>query len=160
MTGTIATIERFQEFSYFYLESGDTLKMVDACSHLPSDENLEFCKLGEAINYVQKLGCWGKSQHAVENEYHRLCLKVLRWAVKNQGQLYPIVYRGVRTDRPDSQHKILFGTRDKEVAAFYGSKIKEYFNVRGILVNSSHVKSVKNDSWNESDEEIIFFPDL
>lgn len=152
-------ITTVHEFSYFYFEGG-TLKAVDKCSQLPDDEDLEFCKLSDAVGYVQKLGCCGMKQHSIRSEYHRLCIEVLRWAVKNTGQVFPVVFRGVRSNRAESEHMILFGTRDKAVAAFYGSTLKEYRNVRGILVRTSHVKSVKTDDWSESDDEIIFFPDL
>lgn len=131
--------------------------MADKCSELPEDEDLEFCKLGDALAFVQKLGCIGASQHVITNEYHRLCLAVLRWAVDNVGETFPEVLRGVRSERSDSEHLILFGTRDRQVAEFYGSTIKTYRNVRGIKTYSC-AKSVKNNAWSELDEEIIFFP--
>lgn len=145
------------EFNYFYFE-GDTLKIVGRCSELPEDENLEFCKLDNAISYVQKLGCAGISQHSIRGEYHHLCLTVLRWAVDNLGETFPTILRGVRSERPDSDYKILFGTRDPEVAKFYGNKIKTYTNVRGLQAKAFTTKSVKSGDWGETDDEIIFFP--
>lgn len=151
--------DQFHEFSYFYFED-NILKIADSCSEVPDGEGVEFCKLGDAIHHIQHRGCCGRSQHIIQSDYHRLCLEVLRWAVKNRGELFPLVYRGYRSSRPDSEYKILFGSRDKEVAAFYGPTIKEYRNIRGILAKSSIAKSVKTNSWHETDDEIIFFPDL
>lgn len=153
--------QTFNEFSYFYFDKGaDTkgsLKIVDKCSQVP-DEIEDFCKLDDAIALVQKLGCCGICQHQIKDEYHQLCLTVLAKAVDNIGETFPLVLRGVRSKRPDSDYKILFGTRDQQVAAFYGETIKEYHNVRGVRVKCSRAKSVKTDDWDEQDDEIIFFP--
>lgn len=148
---------QFHEFSYFYIEN-DHLMMVDSCSEVP--EKIEdFCKLHEAFAYVQKIGCCGWSQHRIRNNFHHLSLTVLRWAVQNLGEAYPKVYRGTRSERPDSEHLILFGTRNLAVAKFYGNNVKVYENVRGII-SLSQAKSVLTDDYTESDEEIIFFPDI
>ncbi|MBW4677681.1 MAG: hypothetical protein KME52_27880 [Desmonostoc geniculatum HA4340-LM1] len=142
--------------NYFYKE-GSCLHIVQGCSAVP--ENVEeFCKLEDAIGHVQWLGCARQSQHVIRNEYHALVLEVLAWSIENQGELFPEIYRGVRSLRPDTEYKILFGTRDIEVAKFYGDTIKTYANIRGIKVRISTAKSVKTDSWDETDDEIIFFP--
>lgn len=144
------------EFTYFYFKDGK-LERVGSLYQVPEEEGVAFCKLADAIGYVQKLGCCGMSQHKIRNEYHHLCLEVLRWYVDNFGETFPLIFRGVRNERPDSEHLILFGTRDIEVAKFYGSTIKKYTNIKG-LRTASYVKSVKTEDWSEADDEIIFFP--
>lgn len=139
---------------YFYFENGK-LQVVNACSEVPEDVD-DFAKVDDAVSYVQQIGCMGFSQHKIKSEYHKLCLAVLRWAVDNLGEVFPEVLRGVRSDRPDSDYLIMFGTTDKEVAKSYGN-IKVYENIKGLRTVST-MKSVKTGDWSATDEEIIFFP--
>lgn len=149
----------YHEFCYFYIES-NIVHMVVNSYELPEEDNLECCTVNEAIAFAQFLGCWNKPQHIVTTNYHRLCLTALRWAVQNDpGETFPVVYRGVRSDRPDSEYKILFGSPDPKVAQFYG-KVREYHNVRGLRANSYAAKSVVTGDYSQVDYEIIFFPDL
>ena len=143
---------------YFYFEN-DNLRIVDACSEVPEDVE-EFAKLSDAVSYVQHLGCAGFSQHKIRNEYHKLNLLALRWAVENIGEVFPEVLRGVRSQRSDQDSQILFGTTDKEVAEFYAKdgNVKVYKNIKGLRTMST-MKSAKTDDWAEGDEEIIFFPE-
>ena len=138
---------------YFYFKNNQ-LKTVNACSEVPEDE--DFAKIDDAVSYVQHLGCAGFSQHKIKSEYHRLCLEVLKWAVENIGETFPEILRGSRSDRPDKDYLILFGTTDRSVAEFYG-KVRVYRNIKG-LKTASTAKSVKTGDWTYADEEIIFFP--
>lgn len=145
---------------YFYFEA-KSLRVVNTCSEVP-EEVKQFTKLTDAVSYVQHLGCAGFSQHKIRNEFHKLNLLALRWAVENIGEVFPEVLRGVRSQRSEQESLILFGTTDKEVAEFYAKdgNIKVYKNVKGLKTIST-MKSVKNDDWadNQGDEEIIFFPE-
>jgi hypothetical protein len=133
----------------------DRLNQCSTLSEVP-EEVEDWCSVAEAISYVQSLGCQGRSQHKIQSEYHKLVLAVLRWAVENEGEMFPEVLRGVRSDRPDENSLILFGTRDAEVAQFYArNNIKTYKNIKGLLTYSTK-ESVKGGF--EMDEEIIFFP--
>jgi hypothetical protein len=143
--------------SQFYFD-GEILKVVQEVSEVP-EEVEDWTSLGDAIGYVQHLGCAGFSQHKIKSEYHHLCLEVLRWAVENIGETFPEVLRGVRGNRPEQDHLILFGTTDREIAKFYAKdgNIKVYKNVKGLRTVST-MKSVKTGNWaDQGDEEIIFF---
>jgi hypothetical protein len=86
-----------------------------------------------------------------------LNLDVLRIAVKKYGQRFDLIYRGVRSNRPDCEYKIMFGSTDIKVASFYGT-IKEYRNIFGLRTTSTIAKSVVTNDYDKIDEEIIFFP--
>jgi hypothetical protein len=144
----------------FYLDDDEVLKVAQAVSEVPEDVE-DWTSVGDAVSYVQHLGCAGFSQHKIKSDYHKLCLAVLRWAVENIGEAFPTVLRGVRSQRSDKDSLILFGTTDREVAKFYAKdgKIKVYRNIKGLKTMST-VKSVKTDDWaDQGDEEIIFFPE-
>lgn len=140
---------------YYYGETGN-LVCAKSVSEVP--ENLDFASIGDAVRYVQKLGCCGLSQHKIRGEYHQLCLDVLRSAVEEYGEVFPAVLRGIRSERKESDSLILFGTTSREVAEFYGSKgIREYKNVLGLKTLAA--RSVTTDDYSQADEEIIFFPE-
>jgi NAD-dependent SIR2 family protein deacetylase len=140
---------------YYYSEAGN-LVYTKSVSEVPED--LNYASNGDAVRYVQKLGCCGLSQHTIRGEYHQLCLDVLRSAVEEYGEVFPSVLRGVRSERNECDSLILFGTTSREVAEFYGSKeIREYRNVLGLRTLAA--KSVVTDDYSQVDEEIIFFPE-
>lgn len=143
----------------FYFD-GDNLKTAQSVSEVP-EEVEDWVSIGEAVSYVQHLGCAGFSQHRIKSDYHKLCLAVLRLSVEKFGEVFPEVLRGVRSNRPEQESLILFGTTDREVANFYAKdgNIKVYKNIKGLRTNST-MKSVKTDDWaDQGDEEIIFFPE-
>ena len=140
------------DFTYYYFD-GNEIKS-GLLSSVP-DEVEDYAKVHEAIGFVQHIGCTGKSQHVISSDYHRLCLEVLKIAVEKYGETFPVLLRGVRSNRPDSEHKILFGTTDRQVAGFYG-EVREYRNIKGLRTNSA-MKSVKTNNMSDMDEEVIFF---
>lgn len=146
-------MDRLNDFTNYWLE-GETLVGAPS-SQVPHDKLDDACTIAEAISFVQRLGCAGRSQHIVKNEYHKNCLAVLKMAVEKYGETFPVLLRGTRSNRPDAEHKILFGTTDRNVAEFYGD-VKEYRNIKGLRTKSL-VLSVVTDSYAQSDEEIIFF---
>lgn len=141
------------DFTYYYFDQ-EELRSAPSAMSVPEYVE-DFANIHDAVGYVQKLGCLGQSQHVVKNEFHQLCLKVLKVAVNQYGETFPVLLRGTQSDRPDSDHKILFGTTNTKVAAFYGD-IREYRNVRGLRTRSI-AESVVSDGLEEMDEEIIFF---
>lgn len=143
------------DFTYYYYQSG-SIQAAAKCSEVPEDVE-SFVKIQNAVSFVQKLGCAGISQHKVNEEHHALCLDVLRIAVEKYGEVFPVLLRGVRSQRPDCDHKILFGTTDYSVAAEYG-EVKEYRNVKGLRTRSTALSVVTGD-YDQMDEEIIFFPE-
>lgn len=143
------------DFTYYWLDLDGQLQSAAKPSLVPDEYFNNCCQVTEAIRYVQKLGCTGKSQHTVNTEYHRCALEVLKLAVQKYGEEFETVLRGVRDNRPDTDHKILFGTTNPEVARFYG-EIRKYKNIRGLLTYSISL-SVTDDEYS-CDEEIIFFP--
>jgi len=148
---------------YYYKESGE---IATAPSAMSIPEEIEvFAKLSDAVRFVQKLGCVGTSQHIIKEgekgEFHRLCLEVLKRNVREIGEVFSLVLRGVRpSSYPDAEHKILFGSTDRKVAEFYG-EIREYRNIKGLKVFSlmRSVNYEENGDESEMDEEIIFFPE-
>ena len=145
-----------EDITYYFLSSTNELK-GDSLQNLSDDDDFDrSMKISEAVGYVQKLGCLGKSQHIVHNEEHRTALAFLRMAVEKYGEVFPVVLRGCSGSLPLDQHLILFGTTDPDIAAFYG-EVKEFHNIKG-LRTSSFMQSVKSDDLTEMDEEIIFFP--
>lgn len=143
------------DFTNYWLE-GECLKGAPA-SQVPDECFDDACKISEAVGFVQKLGCAGRSQHVVSSEYHRCCLAVLRMAVEKYGETFPVLLRGTRSSRPDAEHQILFGTTDKTVAEFYG-QVREYRNIKGLRTRSVAL-SVATDDYSQCDEEVIFFAD-
>lgn len=143
------------DFTYYYFDSEGNLQTAPSAMSVP-EEVEDFCKIHDAIGYVQKLGCAGMSQHSIRNDYHKLCLSVLKIAVEKYGETFPVLLRGVRSDRPDSDHMILFGTTDRAIAEFYG-KVGEYRHVKGLKTRSV-AESVVTGEVDQMDEEIIFFP--
>lgn len=144
-----------EDFTYYYYGKDGELKTAPTPMSVP-EEIEDYANANDAVSLVQKLGCIGRSHHSISSEYHRLCLDVLKIAVEKHGEVFPMLLRGTRSDRPDTDHKILFGTTNKEVAQFYG-EIREYQNIRGLKTRST-MKSVISDDLTEMDEEIIFFP--
>lgn len=142
-----------EDLNYYFFKDGQLVG--DKLQNI-SDEVLENAfKINEAVWFVQKLGCIGKSQHIIHNEEHRTALAILRMAVEKYGEVFPVVLRGCSGSLPLDQHLILFGTTDPDVAAFYG-EVREFCNIRGLRTNSFQ-QSVKTDDLREMDEEIIFF---
>jgi hypothetical protein len=135
---------------YFYLDLGNLV-----VTNTPPEE-IEYCTYTEALRHSCWLGSCGFNQHQFRDDFHVLCNKVLRWLVENYGEKFEVLYRGSRSDRLDSEYKILFGSTDEDVAAHYGP-VKIYRNVKGFK-HTSLLKSVKTDDYTESDEEVIFFP--
>lgn len=151
---TVAMPAHIQDTRQYWLEGGSLMSATKA-SEVPGHAWNDACTIFEAISFVQRLGCSGRSQHIVKDGYHATCLAVLKMAVERYGQDFPVLLRGTRSARPDSEHKILFGTTDRAVAEFYGT-VREYRNIRG-LRTSSMVLSVVSDDYSRTDEEIIFF---
>ncbi|UFP97273.1 hypothetical protein [Gloeobacter morelensis] len=127
---------------------------MDRLSAVPEGPQVEYTTVRNAVGLVQSLGCWGMSQHQIRDENHRLALAALRWAVRHWGCEVDL-FRGVRDDFPDSQHLILFGTPDLEVARFYGPDIKHY-RVRALHTQSNCVPVASADPGH-MDIEYIFF---
>jgi glycine cleavage system pyridoxal-binding protein P len=151
-----ATAKTYRDdFRQFWLE-GDVLQSAPSAAAVPDEAFDDACTIGEAVSFVQRLGCAGRSQHIIKDNYHATALAVLRMAVEQYGEDFPELLRGTRSNRSDSDHKILFGTTDRAVAEQYGI-VRAYRNVRG-LRTSSLVLSVVTDDYGQQDEEIIFFP--
>jgi len=154
MNTATATTYR-DDFRQFWLESG-VLQSAAKASAVPDEVWDTACTIGEAVSFVHRLGCAGRSQHIIKDGYHSTVLAVLRMAVEQYGEDFPELLRGTRSDRPDAEHKILFGTTDRAVAEQYGNP-RTYHNVRG-LRTSSLMLSVVSEDYGQQDEEIIFFP--
>lgn len=146
----------YQEDINYYFFKKDGQLVGDSLENLSDEDFDRSLKISEAVGYVQKLGCLGKSQHIIHNDEHRTALAVLRMAVEKYGEVFPVVLRGCSGSLPLEQHLILFGTTDREVAEFYG-EVREFQNIKGLRTYSL-MKSVKSDDLKEIDEEIIFFP--
>lgn len=152
---TAAAANYRNDFRQFWLESG-VLQSAANAAGVPDECFEDACTISEAVSFVQRLGCAGRSQHIVKDGYHATVLAVLKMAVEQYGEDFPELLRGTRSDRSDADHKILFGTTDRAVAEQYGT-IRNYRNARG-LRTTSLVLSVVSDDYSQQDEEIIFFP--
>lgn len=151
----ITTANWQNDFRYWVLRNDD-LVSFESASAVPDELWDDACTISEAVSHVQRIGCSGRCQHTIRNNYHATVLAVLQMAVKEYGQVFDVVYRGDSSARPDSDYRIMFATRDSAVAKFYGT-VQERQNVRGLLTKSL-VKSVVTDDYAQCDEEIIFFP--
>jgi len=140
------------DFNYYYFECGvlNSAPLADV-----PEEIEDYAKISDAVAFVQKCGAVGWSQHTPRNEYHELCLEILKVAVKLYGTKYKTLYRGVRSSRPDSDHKIMFATPSKTVAEWYGD-VKEISNIKGLAYRSTLNSVIECSS--EPDIEILFFP--
>jgi hypothetical protein len=142
------------DFTYYYYYQGK-LKIANKVSDIPEHIE-EFTTITEAVSWLQRCGCAGISIHNEQRESIKLGIEVLKIAVYKYGQIFEKVYRGVRSSRPESEYKILYGSDKLEIAKKYGDVV-EYKNVRGLLTNS-WAKSVISEDIAEMDTEIIFFP--
>jgi hypothetical protein len=151
----MTTLAQHRDTRQFWLED-DALQWAKSPDGVPDEVWDDACTIYEAITFVQRLGCGRASQHQIKSAYHETCLAVLRMAVREYGENFPVLLRGVRSARPDSEHRILFGTTNPDVASFYG-EIREYRNIKGLRTRSL-LLSVVTDDYSQQDEEIIFFP--
>lgn len=142
------------DFTNYYLVGG-VLKS-GSINEIPDEYFEDACTIGEAVRFVQQLGCQGRSQHVVHSEYHHCVLAVLQSAVDKYGEEFSVIYRGCSGSLPLDKHLVLFGSTDLSVAGFYG-EVKQFKNIKGLRV-SSLAKSVVTDDYGYDDEEIIFFP--
>ena len=152
---TTALARHLQDTRQFWLKDGN-LQWAESPDGVPDDVWDDACTVYEAISFVQRLGCSGRSQHQIKSAYHETCLAVLKMAVQEYGETFPVLLRGTRSSRPDSEYRIKFGTTNPAVAEFYG-EIREYRNIKGLRTKSL-VLSVVTDDYSQADEEIIFFP--
>jgi hypothetical protein len=151
----MTTLAQHRDTRQFWLED-DALQWAKSPDGVPDEVWDTAATIYEAITFVQRLGCGSASQHLIKSKYHETCLAVLRMAVREYGEVFPVLLRGTRSSRPDSEHRILFGTTNPDVASFYG-EIREYRNIKGLRTRSL-LLSVVTDDYSQQDEEIIFFP--
>lgn len=144
----------FHEFSYFWFDSNGDLMITDL-DKVPHD--VDFLNLYQAHRQIHLASMQG-NYHKSPKSLTLLAIAALRWAVSNHGEYFPMLYRGVRSSRPDSEYSILFATPDKEVAKFYGD-VREYKNIKGIKFNSL-LKSVVTEDYDHIDVEVVFFHDI
>jgi hypothetical protein len=145
----------FHEFSYFWFKDGDL--MITDLDEVPPD--VDFLNLYYAHRQIRLASMQG-NYHQNPKPSTLLAIAALRWAVANHGEIFPLLYRGVRSSRPDSEYSVLFATPDIGVAKFYGDvKVKEYKNIKGIKFNS-HLKSVVTEDYDHIDVEVVFFNDI
>lgn len=142
------------DFTNYYFE-GDRLVGLPA-SQVPDNKFYDACTISDAVRFLQHLGCIGRCIHTPTSEYHRACIATLKRATDIYGETFQLLFRGVRSDRPDSEYKILYGTTHRDIASFYG-KILEYRQVKGLRTRTL-AKSVVTNDYSQDDEEIIFFP--
>ena len=142
--------------SYWYEKQGKIFR-AESLRDVPEEVENNYATANDIGRYLQKVGAAGMNFHTKDTPYHLFMLKILPLAIEAYGQEFPVLYRGVRTNRPDADHKVLFASPDLEVARFYGETIKTYHNVRGLLFLSS-LKQVTDDEWGEGDKEVIFLP--
>lgn len=144
--------------SYYWVENGQ-IQSAPKCSMVPDEvfENGRAMKISTAVSSVQKDGCIGRSLHRTGDDWHETVLAILEMAVDKYGETFDILYRGTHSDRPDSDHRILFATTDKNVAEFYGS-VKQYRTVKGLRTKSMKLSVVTGD-YTQCDDEVIFFAD-
>ena len=122
-----------KDFTYYYFDQHGNISTAFKVSEIP-DSVSNYANTGDAVSHFQKRGCIGKSLHISDSEYYDLCLYILKKATEKYGQEVSVL-REIRDNYPESAHKILFGTFDKEVAEFYGETIKTY-TVKGLIINS------------------------
>lgn len=139
------------DFTYYWLAPEG---LVGAPLSEVPEEVEDFWSIGDAVSYVQRLGCSGMNLHT---QTPQTVLDVLKLAVEKYGEVHQKVLRGTRSQRPLSEYKILFGTTDRKVAEFYGD-VTEHLNVRGIKYAANTLSVVSGD-YSQDDEEIIFFPE-
>ena len=142
------------DFTRYYYDQDDALKTSPNVSGIPEEIENYFSIL-EAIRYLQKLGCWGKSLHSEDPEVS-LARQVLKIAVEKYGEVVE-VFRGHHGEFC-GECKILYGATDRNVAAFYGPIIESRI-VKGLRTLSTAESVVNPEDVSAMDEEIIFFPE-
>lgn len=151
------------DFRYFFFEN-NIIKEASSLSLVPK-EILDYSRIMDAVDYFQLLGMMGMpiqdKQPNLPNgkiyEYYDLYWEVLKIAYNQYKQTFPLLYRGYRKERPDSDYRIIYTTPSLDVAKFYGDNIKEYRNVDGLLTHGCG-KSVVTGEWNEIDDEVLLIP--
>jgi hypothetical protein len=151
----MSSLAQHRDTRHYWLENGN-LQSAESPDGVPDEIWDTAATIYEAISFVQRLGCGSASQHTIKSAYHETCLAVLKMAVQTYGETFPVLLRGTRSSRPDSEYKILFGTTNPAIAEFYG-EVREYRNIKGLRTRSL-LLSVLTDDYSSQDEEIIFFP--
>jgi hypothetical protein len=150
-------------FTYWYRYDDTEIVEVPSLCEVPDNEEILFGNVYTLFDHFNHLGACGINPHIPNNPKNpflrttEFYLEILPLAIEKYGEIYPIIYRGIRSDRPDSDYRILFGSLDRDVAAWYGT-IRKYRNIKGLHFQSS-LKNVLTDDWeHEGDSEVIFLP--
>ena len=145
---------------WYQMPNSKEILWASSISQIPEDDNILITDVYQIHSLLQGIGCCGLSGHdnnpLITGDWSVFALKVLPLAIEKHGEIFPVVYRGISGDLPDNQHRYLFGSLDKEVAAFYG-EVQEYRNIKGLHFRST-VKSVKTGDYDDGDSEVIFLP--
>lgn len=164
------TLSPYQaDHRYVWRYPGEGWQIANDLTGVPQSVH-GYCTIAQAISAAQKRGTVGQTLHQPckrpdDEEYRQAILAALRWGVEEYGQVVPMLFRGVRTSRPDSKHLVLFGTPTRAVAEWYAAPngcIREYPNVRALVYRSTLRSVLREGHWDddgEGDIEAIFFPE-
>jgi hypothetical protein len=159
----------WNDFTQYFFDGDGELKSAPSVGEVPQDvEN--FANIGEALSSLQSRGCWGLSnQLDIEPKTQRdrqrlealqLDIAIVKIAIEKYGEILPVIYRGRNPEMtlPIAKHKVLFGSPNRAIAAWYGEVI-EYRNVKALRYYSKKVSVVDPDNADAMDEEVVFFPE-
>lgn len=158
----------WDDFTQYYFRNGE-LKSAPSVADVPEDvEN--FANIHEALSALQSRGCWGLSnQLDIEPKNQRdrqrlealhLDIAIIKIAIEKYGEILPVIYRGRNPEMtlPIAKHKVLFGSPNRAIAAWYG-EVTEYQNVKALRYYSKKVSVIDPDNADAMDEEVVFFPE-
>ena len=157
----------WNDFTQYYFQNGE-LKSAPSVADVPEDID-NFANIHEALSSLQSRGCWGLSnQLDIEPKTRRdrqrvealnLDIAIIKIAIEKYGETLT-VYRGRKPEMalPIAKHKVLFGSPNRAIAAWYG-EVTEYRNVKALRYYSKKVSVIDPDNADAMDEEVIFFPE-
>ena len=158
----------WNDFTQYYFQDGE-LKSASSVADVPEHID-DFASISSALGSFQDRGCWGLSnQLDIEPKTQRdrqriealkLDIVIVKIAVEKYGEILPVIYRGRNAEMtlPIAKHKVLFGSPDRAIAAWYG-EVTEYHNVRALRYYSKKVSVIDPDNADAMDEEVVFFPE-
>ena len=157
----------WNDFTQYYFQDGE-LKSASSVADVPEDVD-NFASIHSALGSLQDRGCWGLSNQDIEPKTKRdrqrlealqLDIAIIKIAIEKYGEILPVIYRGRNPEMtlPIAKHKVLFGSPNRAIAAWYG-EVAEYHNVKALRYYSKKVSVIDPDNVDAMDEEVVFFPE-
>lgn len=138
------------DFRYFYFV-GEEL-VAAPLKDVPMDVQ-DYWTISEAVRQLAHAGCCGMSFNKFDARPSiRLAAAVVKVAIEEYGEMFPVLYRGLRDGSETSDRVVKYAATSRPVAEFYG-RVVQLENVKGLRTRSMADSVVGDPS---GDEEVIY----